>query len=444
MMNTIQPLRRLTAGLLLMGALTQSAPALTLPVSEDSSTAASLALAKAAGKATSLSVTGTNKSALVRFDVGALSTSLTTDRVASASLTLYVNSATKAGDLTLHLVTQDWSETGAAGAFSPTVNPAPLALIPSNAVVAKQFIIIDVTATVKGWLNSPGTDFGFSVAGTNTVKVLLGSKEGVALGYAATLEIVETEPWQVSGSNVSVTNSSVGIGTTAPAKALDVTGTAAPVGSGDSVESSVLVRVSNAAFDGNISNPNVVGIGFGHDSTRQAIVGGTFGNDFLDFYTGGLLTSPKMRINFGGDVGIGTNAPAAKLHVIGNILASGTITPNSDRNMKTDFAPVDAAAVLDKVARLPIQQWRFKAEPDEVKHFGPMAQDFRAAFGLGQIPTAIATVDADGVALAAIQGLNQKVEERSKKLEAENAELTKSVAELKRVVEQLLQKGSGR
>jgi trimeric autotransporter adhesin len=75
------------------------------------------------------------------------------------------------------------------------------------------------------------------------------------------------------------------------------------------------------------------------------------------------------------------------------------------------------AAVLNCVAKLPIQQWRFKAEPEGVKHVGPMAQDFRAAFGLGETPTAIATVDADGVALAAIQGLNQKLDERDAQIQ---------------------------
>ncbi len=87
-----------------------------------------------------------------------------------------------------------------------------------------------------------------------------------------------------------------------------------------------------------------------------------------------------------GYVGIGTNNPHAALHVVGNILATGTITPNSDRNAKTDFAAVDPAAVLDCVAKLPILQWRFKAEPEGIKHLGPMAQDFRAAFSLGKTP----------------------------------------------------------
>jgi phage shock protein A len=41
-----------------------------------------------------------------------------------------------------------------------------------------------------------------------------------------------------------------------------------------------------------------------------------------------------------------------------------------------------------------------------------MAQDFHAAFGTGTDDKHIATVDADGVALAAIQGLNEKLEEK--------------------------------
>lgn len=48
-------------------------------------------------------------------------------------------------------------------------------------------------------------------------------------------------------------------------------------------------------------------------------------------------------------------------------------------------------------------------------HIGPMAQDFNAAFQLGESDRAITTVDADGVALAAIQGLNQKLEQNKHK-----------------------------
>jgi hypothetical protein len=143
-------------------------------------------------------------------------------------------------------------------------------------------------------------------------------------------------------------------------------------------------------------------------------------------------------------VGIGTNGPTEKLHVNGNILATGTITPNSDRNAKTAIVPADTSAILDRVAALPIEQWRFKAEPEGVKHVGPMAQDFYAAFGLGARATGIATVDADGVALAAIQALNQKLAEELKCRDAENAELKQTVEELRRLVQALMNRDADR
>ena len=120
----------------------------------------------------------------------------------------------------------------------------------------------------------------------------------------------------------------------------------------------------------------------------------------------------------GGNVGIGTTAPAHRLQVQGNIWASGVVYEGSDRRAKTDLEPVDPKEVLERVAELPIERWRFKTEDEGVKHVGPMAQDFHEAFGLGESDTAIATVDADGVALAAIQGLNLRLNEKDAEIQA--------------------------
>lgn len=145
----------------------------------------------------------------------------------------------------------------------------------------------------------------------------------------------------------------------------------------------------------------------------------------------------------GGRVGIGKTTPVTALDVNGTVTATA-FNPSSDRNLKEKFAPVNPLAVLDKVAALPISRWNFKGDA-ATPHVGPMAQDFHAAFGVGTDDKHIATVDADGVALAAIQGLNQKVESgnqkaetRMERLEAENAELKRELAELKRLVGQLI------
>jgi hypothetical protein len=108
----------------------------------------------------------------------------------------------------------------------------------------------------------------------------------------------------------------------------------------------------------------------------------------------------------------------------------------SDRNAKENFQSVSPREVLEKVAALPISEWNFKTAPGE-KHVGPMAQDFHAAFGLGTDDKHIATVDADGVALAAIQGLNRKVDDLKgelKRRDAENARLNKRLEQLETII----------
>ncbi len=120
---------------------------------------------------------------------------------------------------------------------------------------------------------------------------------------------------------------------------------------------------------------------------------------------------------------------------------NGTFVSSSDRNVKQDFAEVNSRTVLEKVAQLPIQTWAYKNDPN-TKHLGPVAQDFYAAFNVGPDDKHIATVDESGVALAAIQGLNQKMDSENAKLreelkrrDAENAELKQRLEALEKIIQ---------
>ena len=139
----------------------------------------------------------------------------------------------------------------------------------------------------------------------------------------------------------------------------------------------------------------------------------------------------RLVVDTAGNVGIGTASPNAPLQVIGEVRAT-VFTPTSDRHAKENFAPVNPAEVLQKVAALPITEWSYKTIAG-ARHVGPMAQDFHAAFGLGSDDKGISTVDADGVALAAIQGLNQKLELTQR----ENAALKERVERLEKLLRKL-------
>lgn len=97
---------------------------------------------------------------------------------------------------------------------------------------------------------------------------------------------------------------------------------------------------------------------------------------------------------------------------------SGTWTSLSDVHAKENFVPIHPDEILQKVASLPVSTWNYRTQDDSVRHMGPMAQDFRAAFGLGESDTGITTVDADGVALAAIQALYAENRALKKRLAA--------------------------
>jgi hypothetical protein len=175
--------------------------------------------------------------------------------------------------------------------------------------------------------------------------------------------------------------------------------------------------------------PLIIRSGPSNHAVRFETTGGNAGWEIfsdpagLDFTEANVATG-RLYLATGGNVGIGTTSPSSRLHVIGEARAT-VFTPTSDRNAKQDFTPVDSREVLAKVVALPITEWQYKTIED-ARHMGPVAQDFRKAFGLGSDDKGISTVDADGVALAAIQGLNQLVEEK----DAEITRLEERLAQL--------------
>ena len=163
----------------------------------------------------------------------------------------------------------------------------------------------------------------------------------------------------------------------------------------------------------------------------------------------GLSYNPLMYFNFvsSGDAYVSFNTTnntgaltigdASHLGGGAYLSTGGVWTNASSKTFKDGFGSVDVGAVLEKLVSIPVQTWFYKQSHDEGRHIGPFAEDFAAAFGYGQDDKHIATVDESGVTIAAIQGLNQKVESDNAALKHENAELRSKLDSLAARLDQL-------
>jgi len=162
---------------------------------------------------------------------------------------------------------------------------------------------------------------------------------------------------------------------------------------------------------------NLLGTGYpvlgitSHNNDGSDYQNASFSHNKVHFNGGGAATG---ALSVGSD---GTNGNGAYLTV------GGVWTNASSRTFKDGFAAVDVEGVLGKLVAMPVQTWFYTQAHAEGLHMGPVAEDFAASFGLGNDDKHVGTVDESGVAFAAIQGLNRKVETENAGLRRENAEL---------------------
>lgn len=145
---------------------------------------------------------------------------------------------------------------------------------------------------------------------------------------------------------------------------------------------------------------------WGDASINEAITS-TRNNQFTVRAAGGFRFRSNATLTTGCDI-----APS-----------SGVMSCTSSRDTKHSFKAIDPVAILNKVIKLPISTWQYKGDTTGGRHLGPMAQDFKAAFNLGTEDTSIGVLDEGGVALAAIQGLHQKLAAKTAEAERLRAEV---------------------
>jgi trimeric autotransporter adhesin len=201
------------------------------------------------------------------------------------------------------------------------------------------------------------------------------------------------------------------------------------------------------------SADNAVAIAGGSASGASSFALGTFANTngqsgsfvFADANSTTLSATNvnQFRVRASGGVTFFTSADLTT----GAALAagSGSWSALSDRNRKEHFVGVDGEDILWRLRSVPVTTWNYTTQDGTIRHMGAMAQDFYAAFGLGESNLMISTVDIDGVNMAAVQAVaartdllrdeNTKQAVRINLLERENAALRERLDRIEALLE---------
>lgn len=238
--------------------------------------------------------------------------------------------------------------------------------------------------------------------------------------------------WNTAGDNAGTVNSATSA--TVGGGALNTaSGSYATVGGGiNNTASGDYATIGGGSFNTAAGNYSfVIGRRANNSSNHPGVFLFADSNDanFVSVATNefAVRASGGFRFRTNSSLSTGCNLPAG----------SGTFSCTSDRAAKENFAFVDNRAILEGLASLPIQTWNYRSQDASIRHIGPTAQDFRAAFGLGEDEKHIALVDADGVALAAIQGLYQIVQEQESQIAGQQGEIAKLKSQIAGLEERL-------
>jgi trimeric autotransporter adhesin len=273
---------------------------------------------------------------------------------------------------------------------------------------------VGIRSTATGWNTSAGglvsTAMGVATIASGTGSTAMGA-ETKASEWAST---AMGEKTTASGS----WSTAMGLQTTASGVASIATGseTRASGHSSTAMGSNTTASGSNSTALGSNASTNGRSGAFVYGdistSATNALLNATADNQFSVRAVGGLRFFTNAELTAGVTLAAG----------------GGTWNAVSDRARKEHFLSVDGEDLLARIRTLPISTWRYIAEEDRsVRHIGPMAQDWYAAFGLSSDSLTINSGDFDGVNLAAVQAL----EARTAALREENAALRAEIVSLR-------------
>ncbi|GAB4017073.1 tail fiber domain-containing protein [Spirosoma koreense] len=327
---------------------------------------------------------------------------------------------------------------------------------------AKLFAQVGIgTTTPKAFFNvADGKDvlFGPDVSGSGKKLIWYASKGAFRAGQvlASQWDNAQVGLYSVATGYNTVASgqasTAMGFGSTASGYMATALGSSSASGT-----SSVAIGSNNSATGGystamgytvNASGDN--SMAFGTYVSTGGYTGSFILGDYVPnastLYTNSAFAQLMMR--FSGGYMLYTTAPSNQNSAIGVKLAAGgnAWTTISDSTRKEHFRKANGALFLRKIAGMRLGSWNYKGQDARLyRHYGPMAQDFFAAFGHDQLGTigedkSINQADFDGVNLIAIQALIKEVEKLEAEnniLRGENTALKQDTASLKSDMEQV-------
>ena len=324
---------------------------------------------------------------------------------------------------------------GALAAAALLVAAAPLAAQTPDSAFAVSYqgaslfrVNVDGGATHGGTYDGDVSGTGVPIEGAGTRMMWYPRKAAFRAGY------VNGTQWDAA--NIGAYSIAMGINVRASGDSSVALGASATAAQAGAFAAGVHVTASGAAS---------VAMGYAaHTNARQGSF--VFGDrSTVDTLRAGVNHSANWRVSGGFRIFTSSNLTT------GVTIQSGSVVSNwgqsnaviststgaylgtdgiwhdvSDVNRKHLFTDVSGEDILARLRTLPVRSWSYRVDPDDVRHVGPTAQDFYAAFRLGRDDRTISAVDVGGVAMAGIKTLDERSlvqQQRIDALERENAEL---------------------
>lgn len=146
--------------------------------------------------------------------------------------------------------------------------------------------------------------------------------------------------------------------------------------------------------------------------------------------SGAFATDGNLVFTSAGFLGVGTPTPSSAVHVVGDIQYTGVITDISDERQKKDIAQLTGA--LEKIEAIRGVSFRMKDDPRQAVELGLIAQDVQEVY-----PELVKTHPGGALSLN-YQGMVGPLVEAVKELDAVNAQQDAEIAELRRLVDELM------